>query len=322
MITVCGETVADLVGQDDGAYRAYPGGSPANVALALARLGDETSFAGRLGPDVFGRTMRAHLTDNGVDPRHLVDAAEPSTLAVVSFDAERRASYDFWVEGTADWQWTDGALAQHPAAGVVAFHTGSLASWTPPGDLALHRLFARARSAATCTLSYDPNVRPRLLGDVGSARERIEAMVGLAHLVKVSDEDLAWLCPGEDVEAVARAWVGLGADLVVVTLGPDGSLAARPGQGGAVRAVVREPSPVVSVVDTIGAGDTFTAGLLHALAGRDALGAAPSQRLAGLDESALRAVLRTAAAAAALTCTRAGCDPPTRAELEAFEVGG
>ena len=160
MITVCGETVADLVAQPDGDYRAYPGGSPANVALALARLGETTTFAGRLGPDVFGRRMRDHLVSNGVDPRHLVEAAQPSTLAVVSFDDQRRATYDFWTDGTADWQWSDGDLAQHPAGGVVAFHTGSLASWTAPGDAALAHLFARGRAAGTCTLSYDPNVRP------------------------------------------------------------------------------------------------------------------------------------------------------------------
>ncbi len=313
MITVCGEAVADLVAQSDGDYRAYPGGSPANVALALARLGEDTTFAGLLGPDVFGCRMREHLTSNGVDPRHLVQASQPSTLAVVSFDAQRRASYDFWTEGTADWQWSDADLAGHPAPGVVAFHTGSLASWTPPGNAALAHLFARVRAAGTCTLSYDPNVRPRLLGEVAAARSGIEAMVGLAHVVKVSDEDLAWLCPGEAVDDIARAWVELGPGLVVVTLGPDGALAARPGSVG----VVRRPAPAIELVDTVGAGDTFTAGLLHALSAYDALGTDPLRRLADLSDDDLGGVLARAAKAAALNCTKEGCDPPTRAELDA-----
>jgi fructokinase len=314
VITVCGETVADLVAQADGDYRAYPGGSPANVALALARLGEPTTFAGRLGPDVFGRRMRAHLTSNGVDPRHLVEATQPSTLAVVSFDEQRRASYDFWTDGTADWQWSDGDLAVHPAPGAVAFHTGSLASWTPPGDAALRHLFARTRAAGACTLSYDPNVRPRLLGDADTARRSIEGMVALAHVVKVSDEDLAWLCPGEDVADVARSWVDLGPGLVVVTLGPDGSVAARPGR----HELVRRPAPAIDLVDTVGAGDTFSGALLHALHQQDALGSDPLARLASLTDNALGAVLVRAARAAALTCTREGCDPPTLAELDAF----
>ena len=314
MITVCGETVADLVAQDDGDLRAYPGGSPANVAVALARLGEATSLAARLGPDVFGRRMRSHLADNGVDPRHLVEAPEPSTLAVVSFDDQRRASYDFWTQGTADWQWSDAELAAHPGPGVVAWHTGSLASWTPPGDAAIRRLLERVRASGACTLSYDPNVRPLLLGDADAARASIEAMVALAHVVKVSDEDLAWLCPGEDVAAVALRWAGLGPGLVVVTLGPDGALAARPGR----ETVVRASAPQVDLVDTVGAGDTFTAGLLHALHAHSALGPDPLGRLSALSDDDLSGVLERAAKAAALNCTREGCDPPTRAELDAL----
>jgi fructokinase len=314
MITVCGEVVTDLVAHDNGVYRAHPGGSPANVAVALARLGDDVSFAGRIGADVFGRAMRTHLESNGVDPRHLVRATQPSTLAVVSFDDQRRAAYDFWTEGTADWQWSATDLAIHPAADVVAFHTGSLASWTPPGSAALLDVFRRARSTGKCTLSYDPNVRARLLGDVASARVRIEAMASLAHVVKVSDEDLAWLFPGEDVLEVARRWVTLGPELVVVTLGAGGALAVRRGSESSLEELGR----AVSVVDTIGAGDTFTAGLLHSLGQADALGQDPATRLAALSERTLRGILRTACAAAALTCTRPGCDPPTRAELDAF----
>ncbi|HYN66672.1 MAG TPA: carbohydrate kinase [Ornithinibacter sp.] len=314
MITVCGETVADLVEQGDGDLRAYPGGSPANVAVALARLGEATSLAARLGPDVFGRRMRSHLADNGVDPRHLVEAAEPSTLAVVSFDDERRATYDFWTQGTADWQWSDADLARHPAPGVVAWHTGSLASWTAPGDAAIHRLFERVRASDACTLSYDPNVRPLLLGDAGAARGPIEWLVSLAHVVKVSDEDLGWLCPGEDVATIAQQWARLGPGLVVVTLGPDGALAARPERG----VVVRVAAPSIDLVDTVGAGDTFTAGLLHALRVHDALGADPLGRLRALSDEDLSGVLDRATNAAALNCTREGCDPPTRAELDGF----
>lgn len=315
MITVCGEAVADLVAQPDGDYRAFPGGSPTNVAVALARLGDPVALLARLGPDVFGRAMRAHVERSGVRADLLVDASEPSTLAVASFDAAARARYDFWTQGAADWQWSEADLAGHPAPGTTCFHTGSLASWTPPGDAALLRLFDRERAAGRITLTYDPNARPSLMGDRGRARDDVERFVALADVVKVSDEDLEFLHPGDDPVDVARRWLALGARLVVITRGPDGATAVR-GAG-----VVDRPAPRVVVVDTVGAGDTFTAGLLHALAVRDRLGADPEARLegAGLDE--LGDCLTVAATAAALTCQRAGCDPPTAVELDRALAG-
>jgi fructokinase len=282
------------------------------VSVALARLGVPTTLLARLGHDVFGRQMRAHLVSNGVDPRHLTDADEPSTLAVVSLDDQRRASYDFWLEGAADWQWSPADLEEHPEAGCVAFHTGSLASWTEPGAAALHGLFARARQTGTATLSYDPNVRPGLMGAPATARTEVEQMVGLAHVVKVSEDDLGWLYPGSSAAEVIRGWAEAGPGLVVATLGPNGALAARPGALG----VVRTTAPAVALVDTVGAGDTFTAGLLYGLSGHDALGREPLRRLAGLADEDLTDVLAVAARAAALTCTREGCDPPTRDELE------
>lgn len=315
MISVVGEVVADLVEQADGGFLAHPGGSPANVALALARLGHDVALLARFGPDVFARRARAHLAASGVGLAAAVDAVQPSTLAVASLDEQGRAAYDFWTEGTADWQWTDAELAPALGPRVRALHTGSLASWTPPGAAAVQRLLRRAHDEGRTTVSYDPNVRPSLLGSPESARPLVEPDVALAHVVKASDEDLAWLYPGLSAGAAASHLLALGPALVVVTLGADGALARR----GADE--VRVPAPTVPVADTVGAGDTFTAGLLHALAAGDRLGPDPLARLAAMPVEELGSVLRVAAAAAAVTCSRHGCDPPTAAELTEYLSG-
>lgn len=309
MITVCGELVADLIEQPDGLLRPVPGGSPANTALACARLGASVQFLGRFGPDVFGVRARDRLASNGVGLDGSIAADEPSTLAVATTDAAGHARYAFWTCGTADWQWTEDELAPAPAAGTRAVHTASLASWTPPGASAILGLLTRARDAGVL-VSYDPNVRPALFGDASAAllRRAIEA----AHVVKVSDEDVAVLHPGRDPEDAARDWLQLGPDLVVLTAGADGAVALRRG-----RTDVRVPGAHVVVADTIGAGDTFTAGLLVSLLDHLPPHGDPSEGLDALTDDTVAAVLRLAATAAGITVTRPGCDPPRAAELAA-----
>jgi fructokinase len=312
VIVVAGEALIDLVADTDGRYRPIPGGSPANVAVGLTRLGGRTELLARLGTGVFGRIVRGHLEDNGVGLTHAVSTDDPTTLAVVALDDEGRAAYDFYVEGTADWGWTDDELPDPLPGGTVAVCTGSLAVAIEPGASAIAALLRREHERGAVTLVLDPNVRPALLGSPEQARSLLERLVGLCDVVKVSDEDLAWLLPGEDVASVAAAWAGLGPSLVVVTRGGDGALAAT--RGGAVAAV---PAPPVRVVDTVGAGDAFTAGLVDTLRLRDLLGPGTSQRLAALTTADLGEVLTRAALVAALTCGRAGADPPTAAEVEA-----
>lgn len=311
MLVVLGEVVVDLLEQSDGDLRPVPGGSPANVALALARLGDHVELMARFGGDALGDRCERHVRDNGVGLAYAVRADQPSTLALVTLDELGHARYGFWTEGTSDWQWTAAELAATPTD-AAALHTGSLASWLPPSAAPVLDLLHRTRAADATTVSYDPNVRAALMGTPDQGRAAVEGAVAAAHVVKASDEDVAWLYPGTGLTEVAARWLGLGADLVVVTRGADGPL------GITADAVVDRAAPGVRVSDTVGAGDTFTAGLLHGLAARDALGAGPSARLRALSADALGDVLHTAAAAAALTCTRPGCDPPTAAELDAF----
>jgi fructokinase len=316
VIAVLGEAVVDLVETaEPGLYRAHPGGSPLNVAVGLARLGHPTALLARISRDVFGRMFRTHLAGSGVDLDHLVEAPQPSTLAVASVDGAGVASYDFWVDGTADWQWTADELAAALPAGAVALHTGSLALEVPPGAELVADLIRREHRRGEVTISYDPNVRLARRGPREQALRQVEELVGLADVVKVSADDLAWLLPGEDPAAVARRWAAAGPALVVVTLGGAGALAAT-----AAGVLADHPAIPVEVVDTVGAGDAFASGLLGWLAERGALGRRATSTLAHLDRAALVEMLARAGLVAALTCAKPGADPPTRSELDRAEA--
>jgi fructokinase len=310
MLTALGEAIIDLVAEGDRRFIAHPGGSPLNVAVGLGRLGQPVSLAARLSRDPFGQLFRAHLADSGVDPRHVLDADEPSTLSVATIDAAGVARYDFWTSGTADWQWTEAELAAAVDDEPDALHTGSLTLELEPGRSRIVDLLARVGAGGRTTISYDPNVRMAKLGPVETGRAAVEQVVPLAHLVKVSTEDLAWLYPDEEPVAAASRWAAAGPELVVVTLGPDGAVALGPD-----RRPVHRDAPRIELVDTLGAGDAFSSGLLEALAERGALGRGKAG-LAGVD---LPAVLDRAILVASLTCARSGADPPTLAEVAEAE---
>jgi fructokinase len=304
VIVICSEAVVDLVPDPSvpSRYDARPGGSGANTAVALARLGTPVAMLARLSGDGFGQLLRCHLVDNDVDVSHAVAAPEPSSVAITSVGPDGGADYRFLVAGTADWGWTDGELANLPAD-TVGVHGGSLALALAPGGAAVERMLHRARD--TATVSIDPNIRTSLIADLTTHRDTVERCVAGADLVKVSHEDLDALHPGEAATDVARRWARGGPALVVVTDGAGGSTALT------AELEVRCPAVPVHVVDTIGAGDTFAAGLLDWLYRAGRLGG----RVAPLGATDLEAALRHAAQAAAITCSRAGADPPYRAEL-------
>ncbi|MFG3191827.1 carbohydrate kinase family protein [Streptomyces omiyaensis] len=299
---VIGECVADIVREPGAADVVHPGGSPANVAYGLARLGRETTLLTQLADDPSGRLIAAHLAGAGVRVAvGGVPARTPS--AVVSLDARGRAAYAFDIA----WTLTAGEPPATPGP-VRHVHLGSVAAVTAPGAATVLALTGRLRPAAT--VSYDPNVRPALMGDRAEAVARVERCVALSDLVKASDEDLAWLHPGEPPEEVAARWLALGPAVVLVTRGGDGSLAVTREH------TVAAGAPPVAVVDTVGAGDSFMSAVLDALAGRDRAG------LAALGPAELAALLVRAGAAASVTVARSGARPPDRAELEAALAAG
>lgn len=311
VVAVAGEALVDMVPAPGGEYfEIAPGGSPANVAVALSRLGVPARLLARIADDMLGRRIRAHLSVNGVQLDHAVPAPEQTSLALVAVGPDGGATYDFRVAGTADWQWTRQELAGALDGPVVALHSGSLALTTPPGAAVLRELIAGA--AGSVTISYDPNCRPLLMGEPADVLAGVHELLAVADVVKVSAEDLEWLLPGTRPEEVLEDWLARGPAVVAVTLGGDGVLA-----GGAAGVRSRRPGFPVSVVDTVGAGDTFSAALLAGLHRRGLLGAAARPALRALDAGTLDALLDEAALAAAITCSRRGADPPTADDLAA-----
>ncbi|EFL32812.1 fructokinase [Streptomyces viridochromogenes DSM 40736] len=309
-ITVLGECVADAFtepasARDELALRVLPGGGPANTAVALARLGTPARFLARLSGDVFGRLFRAHLAASGVDLSHAVEAAEPSTLAVAELDAQGRAEFSFHAQATADWQWTRAELARADLTDTACVHTGSLALVKEPGAALVEDFLAAAAPGAT--ISIDPNVRP-LLMHPEAYRARLSHWCSLADVLRLSEDDLELLLPGTPPEQACDTWHAAGARLVVITRGADGALASLDGER------VQVPAVATPVVDTVGAGDSFTAGLLHHLGAHGLLGG----RLTDLSLADVEAACRFAVQVAALTCSVAGPNPPWQDQLAPF----
>jgi fructokinase len=304
MFVVVGEALVDLVGQREGrTFVAHPGGSPANVALGLARLGVPVTLLTRLGRDALGEMISAHLAASGVRVDPGPDEGFSTSLAIATL-AAGVASYDFRI----DWD-----LARPGPLPVEArcLHTGSLATVLAPGSRSVVDLMEREHKRGRVTVSYDPNVRPVLLGDAARVRPDIERLVALSDVVKVSNEDLRWLYPDRSDQDVARDWLAAGPALVVVTRGEAGVYAVSAGLE------LHRPAVPIDLVDTVGAGDSFTSGLLDGLHRADLIGGARRAALAAIDESTLASVVDSAVLVAAITCSRPGADPPTRAEVEA-----
>ncbi|WP_160146338.1 carbohydrate kinase family protein [Dictyobacter aurantiacus] len=312
-ITCMGECLIDFLplpgnGKNDE-FRAYPAGSPLNIAVGVARLGQPSAFASKISSDYFGRRLRAYIEENGIDPRYLSTAEAHSTLAIVAMEAGQ-ASFDFYGEGTADALMTPEDLPDSLFAETRLLQIGSvslLRGTTPDTVLST---FERLKGQAL--LSLDPNIRPSLVKDEAAYRALLQKLISLTDLLKLSDADLDWLMPGQTPEAALSLLAQQGPALVVITRGAAGAIAMR--KGGPP---IQIPGFNIEVRDTIGAGDTFCAGLLTYLADREIL---THEELAGINDDELTSMLRFAAAAAALNCLREGADPPARAEVEQFLV--
>ena len=302
MIVVCGEALVDLVDSPDGRQRGTPGGGPFTTARALARLGIPTQFLGRLSTDAFGQQLRDLLAADGADLSLTSFGSEPTTLAIADVDPDGHAAYRFIIDGTAAPNLTRQMLPASLSSGVRALHVGTLGLVFEPIARTLAGLVEREHR--NLMVMVDPNIRAAALNGTAGYRALLDRIIGESTIVKASDADMEWLYPEVELESAARALVGRGPSLVVVTLGAEGAFGVCAG------AEVRVAAPVVEVVDTIGAGDAFGAGLLAWLYDHDRL----SQDL-HLRRDELHAALEFACLVASITCTRAGADPPHRAEL-------
>jgi fructokinase len=307
MFVVCGEALFDLflTGEDAGGLdmRAVPGGSPFNLAIGLARLGQDVAFMGGLSTDFLGERLVAVLRREGVNTSLVLRYRAPTTLSLVGHDAAGQPAYAFLGEKAADRALGAGDLPPLPdEARVIA--VGSFALVVEPVGTAIRTIIRR--ESARRLMACDVNVRPSIEPDPARWRGWLADMLPHLHLLKMSDEDLGWLYPGADEAALVAQWLAEGPALVAITRGKDGATLVNRAGRADIAAVP------VSVVDTVGAGDTFQAALLAGLARRDALTPAA---LAELDRASLQELGATAVAAAAITCSRRGADLPRAPEL-------
>ena len=296
---VIGESLIDIVEHDGHVSAEHVGGSPLNVAVGLARLGRDVDFLTRIGDDARGRRITQYINDAGVQLVSGSQAAARTATARLTVDQDGSASYVF----DLDWQLSGIPVVTPP----LVVHTGSIAAVQEPGCLAVAALVDTYHVSATIT--FDPNVRPSLIVDRDLARERIERLVERSDIVKVSEEDLRWIDPDHPPERTAQTWLALGPAIVVVTMADRGAAAVC--AAGETQVAARR----VQVVDTVGAGDAFMAGLIDALWGSGLLGAQRRAELAGIDLDALTTAIEAASNAAAVTVARAGADLPDRAAL-------
>lgn len=308
MIVVCGEALIDVIHNGDGTQRAAPGGGPFNTARALARLGVPTAFLGRLSNDSFGRQLIEALRSDGVSLQLASIGSEPTTIAVADVDSDGLAEYQFEVQGTSAPLLTPEMIPVHLENDVNALHVGTLGLVLEPMASTLIEVVRREREGRV--VMVDPNIRVGLIPD-NEYRERLHAVLAESTIVKASDADLTWLYPDLSYKRAAERLLGEGVAMVVVTLGAEGAFAAHRDFRVSVDAVH------VDVVDTIGAGDAFGAGLLAWLHDHGAL-----KPDVCLEEDELRFAVEFACLAAALTCARAGADPPWRSEMTAPRTRG
>lgn len=310
-VTSIGEVLIDLTqtGLDEKGiahFAANPGGAPANVAVAAARLGAETAFVGRVGADPFGEALHAVLEGNRVNISGLSqDPLIPTSLAVVTVDARGERSFSFYRNLGADMQLTREQIPNRllEQARIVHFGSVSLTAMPARGAVLDAVRYAKARGKL---ISYDPNYRAPLWSDPATAKYWMRSPLPLVDILKVSDEEAAMLADCDDLETAAAALQQQGIRLILITLGARGVYYHFDGRSGTV------PGCAVSAADTNGAGDTFLGAVLSGLARRPA-------GLEGLTQPELEELLRFANQAAALTTTRSGAIPamPSRAEVEA-----
>ena len=308
MIVVGGESLVDLVPAGAGPLAPLEpqlGGGPFNVAVATGRLGAPVAFLSRVATDGYGAAILDRLTQSGVDTSLVQRGPEPTTLALAGIAADGSAGYTFYVEGTADRLFADpGPLPDRVT--VLSLGTNSLA--LEPGASGYESVLRRESARGVLTV-VDPNIRPGLIADPDAYRRRFTAWLPDVGLLKLSTEDARWLADCADVDGAVGKWLRAGPAAAVLTDGGKG-LTVHTARGGRITV----PAAPTTVVDTIGAGDTVHGALLAWLHATNITSAAA---VCELDDDGWRAALGKAAAAAAITVSRAGAHPPTAAELAA-----
>ena len=289
----------DLIPGSDGVRVAHVGGGPANTAKALARLGHDVQFIDGISTDEYGVAARKELLDDEVKLDLALTSDKPTCLAIVSLDANGGASYEFKIDGTATFDFNLNWLPDPSRYKPQVLHIGTLVTVIQPCADVLYDWAMQVAEFAP--IVFDPNIRPSVMGDHDLYEAAVEKWAALSSVIKVSDDDMAWLYPGQKYEDVAKRWINDGAALVVVTRGLQGII------GFTVDGSVEVDGAKITVADTVGAGDTVGAIIVEAMIEKGIL---------ALTGDVLKATLHRAAVAAGITCSRKGAQPPYKHELK------
>ena len=296
-IWVAGEVLVDLIPDQTGVRHGVIGGGSANTAKALARLGYQVEFIDGISTDNWGELAKAELIEDGVGLNFVKFSDKPTCQAIVTLAPNGSATYEFVIDGTATFDFK-GWLPDPERHKPELLQIGTLVTVLEPSSSILHEWAMRVSEFAP--IVFDPNVRPAVMGDREIYKKQVAKFIEISSVVKVSEEDLNWLYPGQNQVMIAKQWLDLGPALIVITRGSDGLVAVTPEE------LIEVPGIRVDVVDTIGAGDTVGAIVCEAVI---------NEGIHNLHGEQLRKMLERAALAAAITCSRKGPVPPTRKEL-------
>jgi fructokinase len=307
-VLVIGEALVDVVHGINGEIKNIPGGSPANTAVALARLGTKTYMKARTSSDQFGTEIRNYLTNQNVNLDYSLVVDSPSSVIDAVIQKDGSAKYEANLNGAADYGWTFAELNQEIDPDIQIIQLGSLTSYVEPGATNVEKWFAHLRQSDKYLLTFDPNIRHPLDGqNEKDVRSRAKKLASLSHVVKASDEDLNWIFSNDNPKDSAINIIKSGASLVFVTLGKKGAFVVNK-----ELEIIEVPAKEIEVVDTIGAGDTFAAALITQLLENSWINENELEKLKTTD---LTAILTNCALAATITCSRQGANPPHRLEV-------
>ena len=290
---MCGEVLIDILPTGP-----VVGGGPANTAKTLARLGYEVDFIDGISNDAYGMSARKELNRDGVGLTLTLASDKPTCTATVTLDSKGSATYEFLIDGTATFDFNNSWLPDPERLKPSVLHIGTLVTIIEPGATVLFDWALKVGEFAP--IVFDPNIRPSVMGDRAKYASAVEKWVSISSVVKVSDDDIKWLYPEESLDVVAHRWIAAGVNCVVITRGAHGLI------GFTAKGMEEVDGIKVDVVDTVGAGDTVGAIVVEAII---------KHSVHGLEGQVLNAVLHKAAIAAAITCSRAGAQPPRTHEL-------
>jgi fructokinase len=307
-VLVIGEALIDVVHGINGEIKNIPGGSQANTAVALARLGTKTYMKARTSSDQFGTEIRIYLTNQNVNLDYSLVVDSPSSVIDALIQKDGSAKYEANLKGAADYSWTFTELNQEIDPDIQIVQLGSLTSYIEPGATNVEKWFTQLRQSNKYLLTFDPNIRHPLDGqNAEDVRNRAKKLASLSHVVKASDEDLNWIFSNNNPKDSAIKIIESGASLVVVTSGKKGAFAVTKKQE-----IVEVLAKEIDVIDTIGAGDTFAAALITQLLENSWINENALEKLNSTD---LTEVLTNCSLAATITCSRQGANPPHRHEV-------